>query len=149
VANRVYRTTGEGIPTHPYRRLEAVSVELEPEEVKFEIERLELRYGIRGDDTKSNQAILRSADLRVLSLTYEQITGGMAEATMLDAKTAERIWAFLGVDPTPLPRVKLRRAHHRPWASYVSNWDVVREAIATMVNLEAFPATRDGGEQES
>lgn len=148
VANQVYRATGEGMPTHLYRREEPRQIHLEPEEVLFEIERLQLRYGIAGDETKSNQAILQSGGFRVLSLTYEQMTGGKAEVGAIALDMAYSLCAFLGVSLAPLVGAGLRRAHHRPWPEYVSNWDEVREAIATRVDLAGFPAI-DGGKQES
>lgn len=129
VATNVYRATGEGTPTHVYRREEPSSIRLEPDEVLFEIERLRVRYGLAGDKEKSNQAILQAGGFRVLSLTYEQVTGGAVEVDEVASSVGDSICAFLGIAPLPLGCTTLRRAHHRPWEEYVTNWDEVREAI--------------------
>lgn len=133
-ANEVHRKNPDlGIPTHIYERWDAEPITILPERVVFYLTRLQQNYGLIGDKEGSHRALLARGGFDVLSLTYEQITGGK-EVTGIAGILADEICDFLGVPRCDLPGGGLRRSHGRPWREYVVNWNEVEQAIAAYLD---------------
>lgn len=74
------------------------------------------------------RVILDWLGVHVLELTYNEIVGGVVEASEINPGAAHKICEFLGVEDAPL-RCDLRRVNYAPLSEIIDNWDEVKCAI--------------------
>jgi hypothetical protein len=120
VMNRRVRLEGMERAQHSFEPVVVEPIRVESAEVMRYIEHF-------GRQNRTAGERLRTLE-RVLSVTYEEVTGGQEQAEGLDPTMGRRICAFLDLDYAPMPR-RLVRIHRGPVSALVSNWRELRAAL--------------------